>query len=94
MKKPIEVGCWVRIINTNSVNDGVECMVLECVGADNLGYAYIYECMWRLDYLGPTVRGYMNDVIRESRLVRLDDPELKEKEEKVYILADGTTEVK
>jgi len=82
--KPIEEGCLALTINCHhEENNGKIVTVLECLGLRR-GLGVI----WRIDYFGPgTLFGFLSNRIPESRLMRIDDPDLKEEkeEELVYI---------
>jgi len=84
--KPIEEGCLAMIINTNNAeNNGKIVAVLKFLG--------VYEVregefpIWKVDYSGPNnIDGMPSSEIRESRLLRIDDPDLTEESEESQLL--------
>jgi len=80
MLKPIEEGCLAMIINTDrQENNGKIVTVLECLGLHI--FAGKRLTIWRVDYFGPgNVLGLPCDTIRESRLMRIDDPDMTDEE--------------
>lgn len=75
--KPIEAGCMAVTINCNNLsNNGRFVTVLKDLGILNTfgGLAR----MWEIDGEFVDILGNQTNIIRTSKLLRIDDPDLKE----------------
>lgn len=89
MLKPIEKGCMAMIINTGiPENDGQIVTVLECLGEMVHPDTFKIHMIWRVDHVGPTNKGTMSDLIRESRLMRIDGGEFEDEDTEELVVIE------
>jgi len=85
--KPIEVGCRAMIINAGTPeNNNKIVTVLKCLGRMTALPSRKKGVVWKIDRLNLTLGGIMSDLIMEDRLMRIDDPDLKEEKEEEELL--------